>query len=218
MAGPRNDSTGRGYHHGDLKEALVNAAIWLIEHKGPEGFTLAEAARWAGVSPAAPYRHFRDREDLLSKVAQRGFALFEADLLAAWNDGRPNPLKAFEHLGRAYLAFAKSKPAFYFAMFEAAIPLDNDEELRKANDRVFAILRNVAASLAASLPPSSRPPALMMASHFWALTHGVAALFGRGDRARRALPMSAEDLWEAANLIYCDGLGLRGPRKSPPRP
>ncbi|MGB8429153.1 MAG: helix-turn-helix domain-containing protein, partial [Pseudolabrys sp.] len=52
----------RGYHHGNLKEALVRAALELIAEKGPAGFTFADAARWAGVSPAAPYRHFRDRE------------------------------------------------------------------------------------------------------------------------------------------------------------
>ena len=57
----------RGYHHGNLKEALLRAALELIAQKGPAGFTFAEAARWAGVSPAAPYRHFRDRDELLAQ-------------------------------------------------------------------------------------------------------------------------------------------------------
>src|SRR5471030_779911 len=61
----------RGYHHGNLKEALVRAALELIAEKGPAGFTFADAARWAGVSPAAPYRHFRDRDELLADVARR---------------------------------------------------------------------------------------------------------------------------------------------------
>src|SRR5262249_52640131 len=61
----------RGYHHGNLKEALTRAALELIAQKGPAGFTFAEAARWAGVSPAAPYRHFRDRDELLIDVARR---------------------------------------------------------------------------------------------------------------------------------------------------
>ena len=72
----------RGYHHGNLKEALIRAALELIAEKGPAGFTFAEAARWAGVSPAAPYRHFRDRDELLADVARRGFELFEAALRA----------------------------------------------------------------------------------------------------------------------------------------
>ena len=61
----------RGYHHGNLKEALIRAALELIAQKGPAGFTFAEAARWAGVSPAAPYRHYRDRDELISDVASR---------------------------------------------------------------------------------------------------------------------------------------------------
>jgi AcrR family transcriptional regulator len=64
----------RGYHHGNLKEALLRAALELIAKKGPAGFTFAEAARWAGVSPAAPYRHFRDRDELLASVALRANA------------------------------------------------------------------------------------------------------------------------------------------------
>src|SRR5215471_7186863 len=71
------ESGGRGYHHGNLKDALVAAALDLSAKKGPFGFTFAEAARWAGVSPAAPYRHFRDRDELVANVALRGFELFE---------------------------------------------------------------------------------------------------------------------------------------------
>src|SRR6202041_2945008 len=94
----------RGYHHGNLREALVEAALDLIAEKGAAGFTIAEAARLAGVSPEAPYRHFRDAEALLAEVALRGFEQFTADISAAWNDGRAVPVRAFEAVGRAYLA------------------------------------------------------------------------------------------------------------------
>src|SRR6202045_2415111 len=114
----------RGYHHGNLKEALIRAALELIAQKGPAGFTFAEAARSAGVSPAAPYRHFRDRDELMADVARRGFERFEGELSKAWNGGLPDPLRAFENLGRAYLAFAREEPAYYSAMFEAGLPLD----------------------------------------------------------------------------------------------
>src|SRR6187399_922403 len=100
----------RGYHHGNLKEALMRAAIELIAEKGPGGFTFADAARWAGVSAAAPYRHYRDRDALLSDVAIRGFEMFEQKLLTAWDEGRPKPLTAFERVGKAYLAFAREEP------------------------------------------------------------------------------------------------------------
>ncbi len=198
----------RGYHHGNLKEALINAALELIASKGPLGFTFAEAARSAGVSQAAPYRHFRDRDELMVDVAIRGFEHFEAALSKAWNDGAPNPLAAFENLGRAYLDFARAEPAYYAAMFEAGIPIEAHPELREAGERAFAVLRKASEVVCARLPKDRRPPALMMALHIWALSHGIASLFGRGDAGRRKLPMSPEELLEAAVLTYLHGLGL----------
>jgi AcrR family transcriptional regulator len=198
----------RGYHHGNLKEALVRAALELIAEKGPAGFTFADAARWAGVSPAAPYRHFRDRDALLADVARRGFEEFAAALAKGWDDGRPDVMSAFDRLGRIYLDFAKREPSYYSAMFEAGVPLDADPQLRETSERAFAVLRSAAEKLVALMPAPGRPPALMVALHIWALTHGIASLFGRGDAARRALPMPPEELLEAAMLIYLRGLGL----------
>src|ERR1700745_4056730 len=115
MSWPREGgrSGPRGYHHGNLREALIRAALELIAQKGPAGFTFAEAARWAGVSPAAPYRHFRDRDELMANVALRGFELFGVALEKAWSEGRPDPLSAFENVGKAYLQFAREEPAYY---------------------------------------------------------------------------------------------------------
>jgi AcrR family transcriptional regulator len=198
----------RGYHHGNLREALVAAALALIAEKGPFGFSFVEAARGAGVSPAAPYRHFRDREELMAEVARRGFEQFAAVLARAWQDGRPDGMAAFTRVGRAYLAFARSEPAYYAAMFEAGIPLDRHPQLLAASERAFAVLREGADVMAARLPKGEKPPALMMALHIWALAHGIASLFGRGDAARRRLPMSADDLLEAGVIVYLRGLGL----------
>src|SRR5258708_9454663 len=199
----------RGYHHGNLKEALLQAALGLIAEKGPAGFTFADAARSAGVSPAAPYRHFRDRDELLSSIAQRGFEQFEEALTQAWDDGRPDTVTAFERVGKAYLAFARAEPAFYSAMFESGLPVDLHPALLAAIERAFGIIRAAAERLAALAPPGMpRPPALMMALHIWSMSHGVASLFGRGDAARRKLPMSAEDLLEADVLIYLRRLGF----------
>jgi len=206
----------RGYHHGNLKEALLRAALELIAQKGPAGFTFAEAARWAGVSPAAPYRHFRDRDELLASVALRGFVQFEAVLARAWDAGRPDPFVALERLGKAYLDFARTEPAYYSAMFEAAVPLASNPELRDAGDRAFAVLRDAAEKICAQIPARSRPPALMVALHIWATSHGIASLFGRGDAARRALPMSPEELLEAQVLVYLRGLGVPESKSSGP--
>ena len=201
-------SSQRGYHHGNLKEALLRAALELIAKKGPAGFTFAEAARWAGVSAAAPYRHFRDRDELLANVALRGFQQFEAALTSAWDQGRPNPFAAFDRLGKAYLAFARSEPAYYSAMFEAGIPLDTSPELALAGEEAFGVLRRATDALVATMPVSQRPPVGMMALHVWSLSHGVASLFARGDAGRRKLPMSPEELLEAGVLVYLRGLGV----------
>src|SRR5450631_3168762 len=205
----------RGYHHGNLKEALLQAALGLIAEKGAAGFTFADAARMAGVSPAAPYRHFRDRDELLSSIAQRGFEQFEVALTEAWDDGRPDTVTAFERVGKAYLAYARNEPAFYSAMFESGLAIDVNPALQAAGERAFAVIRAAAERLAALTPPGvARPPALMMALHIWSMANGIASLFGRGDAARRKLPMSPEDLLEAGVLIYLRGLGFPTDRTS----
>jgi AcrR family transcriptional regulator len=186
---------GRGYHHGNLREALIQAALDLIAEKGPTGFTFAEAARSAGVSPAAPYRHFRDRDELLE---------------TAWDEGRPDPQAAFERMGRAYIAFARSEPAYYSAMFESGLPPAANPGLRDAGERAYSVLRKAAEALVATMPAAGRPPASMVSFHVWALSHGVASLFARADAGRRALPMSAEELLEAGMLVYLRGLGVPG--------
>src|SRR5476651_1261607 len=141
------------YHHGNLREALIQAARELIKEKGPGGFTFAEAARSAGVSPAAPYRHFRDRDELLSSVAQQGYEQFEAVLTTAWDDGRPDTPSAFQRVGKAYLAFAREHPAHYSAMFESGLPLDANAALLVASERAFSIIRAASERLAAMAPP-----------------------------------------------------------------
>ena len=168
MSWHRDGSGGRrSYHHGNLREALISAALELIAQKGPAGFTFAEAARAAGVSPAAPYRHFRDRDALMADVARRGFERFEQRLAAAWDEGRPSPLAALERMGRAYLGFAREEPAYFSAMFEAGVPLADHRELQEAGDRAFGVLRGACEVVVAGLPAGKRPPAMMMALHIW---------------------------------------------------
>ncbi len=208
MSWSRQHRKRRGYHHGNLREALIEAALELIAAKGAAGFTFAEAARSAGVSPGAPYRHFRDRDALIADVARRGFQQFAEDLARAWKNGEPDPHTALQNLGRAYLAFARDEPAYYAAMFEAQVPPDMDKELAQASDKAFAVLRQAAEALIANLPARQRPPAMMVSLHIWSLAHGIASLFGRGDDARRTLPMAPEELLEAGVLIYLQGLGI----------
>jgi AcrR family transcriptional regulator len=202
-----NEAGGRRarYHHGNLREALVATALDLIAEHGPAGFAFAEVARAAGVSPAAPYRHFRDLNALLAEVAQRGFALFATALAAGRAEGGGDPVRALERCGRAYLGFARQEPAYYAAMFETGLLLETEPSVRAASDRAFSVLREAAEAACAVAPPGRRPPALMVALHLWAMAHGIASLFIGGGRR---LPMSPEELLEAGGLIYLQSLGL----------
>jgi len=204
----KNHHGRRGYHHGNLREALIEAALKLISERGTEGVTLSEAARMAGVSPAAPYRHFKDRGNLMAAVAHQGFVEFADAMEKAWDNGSGTQLQAITRLGMTYLQFPRRKPAHYAAMFESGTPQGIDPELSQEGDRAFGILRDAAAAMHATLPEDRRAPPLMIALHVWSLSHGVASLFLRGDNARRNLPVSPEDLLESGILIYFDGLGL----------
>ncbi|MEM7742076.1 MAG: TetR/AcrR family transcriptional regulator [Pseudomonadota bacterium] len=200
--GPRKPR--RGYHHGNLREALVSAARRLIAEKGAAGFAFSDAAKAAGVSPAAPYRHFKDRDDLLAEVARQGFEDLADRLEAAFEAGGPSPMRAFDAVTAAYLAFAREERPAYLAMFQPGVSTTPD--VARASERAFAVLRRACEGLVRHLPPAERPPLHMMAYHLWALAHGTTELFGT-ENSRRA-PIPAEDLLEAAALIYLRGLGL----------
>lgn len=191
----------RSYHHGNLRAALIDAALALIGEKGALGFTIAEAARRAGVSAAAPYRHFKDREDLLAATAEAGFERFAERLEAAWREAGADPLRGVEAMGRAYLAFAREEPAYFAVIFEA-----DPASSGAAGARAMEALEGGAAALLARLPAEERPPARMVACHLWAMAHGAASLFAHPGGARA--PFSAEELLESGVLVYLRGLGL----------
>ena len=204
--GPK--SARETYHHGNLREAMIEAALGLIAAAGPNGFTLAEVARAVGVSGAAPYRHFKDRNALVAEVARQGFDKFAEQLFAAWDDGRPNAIAAVEACARAYLGFARTEPAFYAAMFEPGFPLEDDPALLASSERAFGVFRLAADAAVRTMPAQGRPPALMVALHFWSMAHGIASLFIEGPSgSRRRLPMPPEDLLEAGLLIYLQSVG-----------
>ncbi len=204
---PKNPLFGFGpktsYHHGSLKDALIEAARLLVAERGPAGFTLAEAAKRVGVTAAAPYRHFADRNDLMGELARRGFELFGQRLAGAWDEGRPDARQALRRMGPAYLAFARSEPGLYAAMFVntrtpvspawggvAALAL---EGLHRATDAVLGKIGQNSAE------------ARQLAFELWSLSHGVAMLSlaghldpARGDDPAVILDRAAEALVENA--------------------
>ncbi|WP_372603578.1 TetR/AcrR family transcriptional regulator [Actibacterium sp.] len=200
----------RGYHHGNLKQALVDAALALIEEKGPQGFTLSEAAKKAGVTPAAVYRHFAGRDDLIAEAARQGYQIF-ADLMEyAYEKGQPSAKASFEATGRAYLAFARKYPGHYMAMFESGVPVNASPDLALVAARANGVLERAATDLLHYLPPDKRPPAAMFSAHIWAMSHGVVELYARGAPGART-PFSPEELLETGIGIYLRGLGLIPP-------
>lgn len=199
----------RGYHHGNLRQALVDAALFLIAEKGPQGFTLSEAAKAADVTPAAVYRHFAGRDDLMAEVARQGYEIFAALMEFADNDGQPTALAAFEATGRAYLAFARKYPGHYQAMFESGLSPANHPDLAAVSAKARQVLERAAERLSLALPADKRPPATMFSAHVWALSHGIVELFLRAGTA--ATPYRPEDLLEAGIGIYLRGLGLIAP-------
>lgn len=196
----------RGYHHGNLKEALIEAALVLIREKGPTGFTLSEAAKRAGVTPAAVYRHFEGRQDLIAEAALQGYRIF-ADLMEhAYRDGQPSALAAFEATGRAYLAFARVHPGHYIAMFESGISVNRTTELSHASQRYGPRGPTVVPQHARGSPP----PASMFTAHIWAMSHGVVELFARNSAGAQN-PFAPEDLLETGIGVYLRGLGVLPP-------
>ncbi len=199
-----------GYHHGNLRQALVEACLRLIAEKGPTGFTLSEAAREAGVTPAAVYRHFEGREDLIAEAARQGYEIFGDLMDHAYDKGQPSALAAFEATGRAYLAFARRFPGHYVAMFESGISIQRTPELNTAAKRAMGVLEKAAADLSEHIPADKRPPPQMFSAHIWALSHGVVELFARGSPGTKS-PFPPEDLLESGIGVYLRGLGLIPP-------
>jgi AcrR family transcriptional regulator len=177
----------RGYHHGNLKEALIEAAQRFIAERGLTGFTLADAAKLVGVSPTALYRHFRGRDDLVAEVAGRGFDHL-AERLARALRSPGTPIERFTRMGEAYLAFAEDEPGFYAAMFapppagepspQPGGPWGPVHANKEAARGAFNILVN---ALMLTFPEGfDGVDPRFIALEVWALSHGLATLAAAG--------------------------------------
>jgi AcrR family transcriptional regulator len=155
------------YHHGDLRSACVSAALELLEEEGETALSLRAVARRAGVSPAAPYRHYDDREALVSAVAAVGYRELAERLAAA--HPAPSTPEQLAGVAVAYVQFALERPALFRIMFGEPCDRDNDERVA-ATAAVSVYLRGIVARCF----PQSDPEA--MAAAIWALVHGLAFL------------------------------------------
>lgn len=176
------------YHHGDLQKQLVAATEQIILERGVDGFTLREAARRAGVSPAAPAHHFKDARGLLSEVALLGFQEFADVLLAADKRGGSDAQERLRQQGLAYVGFALHNPARFQLMFSNSKCDMAYKNLAAVADHSFKVLES-AVRAASSLEPSEEmtPDAYGFLMATWSIVHGFAhlALGGQLDRAAR---------------------------------
>ena len=183
--------TGKaGYHHGALRESLIAAAERLIEERGPEGFTLKDASKLAGVSVAAPYRHFTDRADLLDAVAEKGFRTLSEKLRAACQAHVKGSVASWVAMGQAYVQFVAGTPNLSRLMFDhredsptghhvpsrqAASAEDDKSPAQKAGEACFGILlENVDDFLEVNGRAEEDP--LPLALPLWTIVHGTASL------------------------------------------
>jgi len=163
-----------GYHHGDLRAGLIEATRQLVEEKGPDGFSVTDACRLAGVSTAAPYKHFKDKSEMIVAMLMEGMERHRDNMYSALEDipeGTPARITA---LGREYVDFALREPGVFQLKFGGFTDRMDDETLQQSGEGTFAIvLREVASCLGESeITPDVRRRGFML----WSFVHGLSFL------------------------------------------
>lgn len=170
---------GRGrksqsYHHGDLRQALIDATRELVIQRGAENFSLADACRLAGVTTAAPYKHFRDKDEILGEVIAQGFDMMEARQLRVAADYDKGSLERIVAIGQDYVAFAVDEPALFRLMFGQNPRISANEDVAGEGKKCFAfVIDEVVAHVARHARPIDP---MMTAVQLWTLVHGAACL------------------------------------------
>ncbi|WP_395700972.1 TetR/AcrR family transcriptional regulator [Aquabacterium sp.] len=183
----------RPYHHGNLREALIDAATALLASHGAEGFGLRDVARAAGVSHAAPYHHFASHEDLLAAVAERGFDALAGAMTAAATQPAATPREALLAINDAYVGFACRQPALFRLMFGPLLARGEQfPALRQTAERSFTVLMQAAQGFDAE-------QGALLGLAGWSLAHGLASL--AIDGALAALPMATPPAERLARLL-----------------
>ena len=180
------------YHHGELREALICATRQLVEERGAENFTLADACRVAGVTTAAPYRHFRSKQQILEEIASRGFEELQAKARAAVAAKGEGTLDAIVAMGQAYVAFAVEKTALFRLMFGQEPSLKKAEPVLGTGHACFAhLIDQVALYCKRS---KIRGDAQEIALPLWTFVHGAASLLIDQDYAAVAPQIDVDRL------------------------
>ncbi len=160
-----------GYHHGDLRAGLIEATRRLVEEKGPDGFSVSDACRLAGVSTAAPYKHFKDKNEMLVEVVLEGMARHRENMLAALEGVPEGSPKRVTAIGKEYVGFALREPGVFRLKFGGFTDRLDDDRLQQAGEQTFGILlREVAACLGEEdITQEVRRRGFML----WSFVHGL---------------------------------------------
>ncbi|MEL7182234.1 MAG: TetR/AcrR family transcriptional regulator [Pseudomonadota bacterium] len=163
------------YHHGDLREQLLEAVTTLVEEHGPEGFSLAQACRRAGVSTAAPYKHFKDRTEIMQAVILRAMGRMRSQMQAAADAHPARDPRRIVALGQAYVDFARAEPGMFQAIFGLAEGPNDSELLNDAGDRTGSIVKHVVADHRGE--PVDSQDVEIRAYILWCFVHGHSFLY-----------------------------------------
>ncbi len=164
----------RSYHHGDLKTALVDAVLKLVREKGLRGFSLNEAARMAGGSVAAPYRHFRDKGALLAEVVRQGNKSLELELRKAADRSEAVQDRLMD-ICMAYVRFAKQHPDYFAVMFGSGIDKSQFPEIQRSAAKAFGVVLDLVRGTNSSLKGAQEH-----AITYWVFVHGLVTLGSEG--------------------------------------
>lgn len=170
----KNSATRKSYHHGDLRAALVGATRRLVEENGPDRFSVSDACRAAGVSTAAPYKHFHDREDMLRAVAYEGMERFHDRMRAAAARHAPGSLEAIAAIGLAYIEFAQAEPGVFRLSFGIARTHKDHDEMVEQGLRNYAVLLEQLVARSGKTEPDEE--VMRLAFPLWTMVHGLAFL------------------------------------------
>lgn len=180
------------YHHGDLRESLIVATEALVIEKGAEHFTLADACRRAGVSTAAPYKHFRDKQEILEIICQRGFERMRAGMLEGVEAMGAGSLEALQEMGRRYVRFARSEPNVFRLMFGQNADLKQAQMVDEAGTGCFGYLIEQVAIYTQRVGRDADPRT--QALRLWTFVHGAACLLIDEDYPKVAPDLDVEAL------------------------
>jgi len=194
-----------GYHHGDLRGQLISAARKLIEDHGPDGFSMSDACRLAGVSTAAPYRHFKSKEDLLTEVAMDGLARLGADMEKHAADYPRGTIASISAIGRTYVQFAIREQHTFRLMFSTKPHSGRIEELKTVGRASYGVLLQ---EVARYLGETEITEEVTKASFpLWTQVHGLSFLAIDGKLEVTAFPVDIDQ-----------SIHLATERLLPPRP